>query len=267
MIAVSPLLLLRDKATSIGKPLGYPDEEATSVSHERGESATAMVSTEPAQERSKERSPEASAKRSAKVFPEHSPEGSSGIHHGHSHEDSPASSGGGLLRRSTGRCTGVSPELLPERSAEIPPSPAVAEGNMSSPSVGSVPSAGGAGQPTVGYFESTIKTFESSVGYFLEKIGSNVSEAPTKDLVASKTTASGSTSANQSTAGAATMVGNGEESAEEDTFGPTSDKVVKMFAIGLGSGFLAGVFGVGGGVVTVPALSLATDLGHKQVRG
>ena len=42
-------------------------------------------------------------------------------------------------------------------------------------------------------------------------------------------------------------------------------KLPKMFTIGLGSGFLAGVFGVGGGVVTVPAISLATDLGHKEV--
>lgn len=49
--------------------------------------------------------------------------------------------------------------------------------------------------------------------------------------------------------------------------GPSSSglkKVLKMFAIGLGSGFLAGVFGVGGGVVTVPAISLATDLSHKE---
>lgn len=43
------------------------------------------------------------------------------------------------------------------------------------------------------------------------------------------------------------------------------EKLPRMFAIGIGSGFLAGVFGVGGGVVTVPAISLATDLGHKEV--
>ncbi|CAM9222789.1 unnamed protein product, partial [Pylaiella littoralis] len=48
---------------------------------------------------------------------------------------------------------------------------------------------------------------------------------------------------------------------------PGSGKVVKMFAIGAGSGFLAGVFGVGGGILTVPAISLATDLGHKEVLG
>ena len=39
-----------------------------------------------------------------------------------------------------------------------------------------------------------------------------------------------------------------------------------MFAIGAGSGFLAGIFGVGGGILTVPSISLATDLGHKEVR-
>lgn len=48
--------------------------------------------------------------------------------------------------------------------------------------------------------------------------------------------------------------------------GMGSEKVGKMFAIGAGSGFLAGVFGVGGGILTVPSVSLATDLGHKEVR-
>ena len=62
------------------------------------------------------------------------------------------------------------------------------------------------------------------------------------------------------------MVGGVHEGQDGGMVGPTSGKkVVRMFAIGLGSGFLAGVFGVGGGVVTVPALSLATDLGHKEV--
>ena len=37
--------------------------------------------------------------------------------------------------------------------------------------------------------------------------------------------------------------------------------------IGLGSGFLAGLFGVGGGAVVVPALSVATDLSHYQALG
>ena len=37
--------------------------------------------------------------------------------------------------------------------------------------------------------------------------------------------------------------------------------------IGLGSGFLAGLFGVGGGAVVVPALALCTDLDHYQALG
>lgn len=37
--------------------------------------------------------------------------------------------------------------------------------------------------------------------------------------------------------------------------------------IGLGSGFLAGLFGVGGGAVVVPMLTLCTDLNHYQALG
>ena len=37
--------------------------------------------------------------------------------------------------------------------------------------------------------------------------------------------------------------------------------------IGLGSGFLAGLFGVGGGAIVVPALTLATDMSHYQALG
>lgn len=37
--------------------------------------------------------------------------------------------------------------------------------------------------------------------------------------------------------------------------------------IGLGSGFLAGVFGVGGGVIVVPALAVATSMDHYQALG
>ncbi|CAM9461150.1 unnamed protein product [Scytosiphon promiscuus] len=47
----------------------------------------------------------------------------------------------------------------------------------------------------------------------------------------------------------------------------SGENVAKMFAIGAGSGFLAGVFGVGGGILTVPSISLATDLSHKEVLG
>ena len=70
----------------------------------------------------------------------------------------------------------------------------------------------------------------------------------------------------QTTAGVSATVTGGGRGSEEEMLGPTSVKMARMFAIGLGSGFLAGVFGVGGGVVTVPALSLATDLSHKEVR-
>ena len=37
--------------------------------------------------------------------------------------------------------------------------------------------------------------------------------------------------------------------------------------IGLGSGFLAGLFGVGGGAVVVPALTVFTDMNHYQALG
>jgi len=37
--------------------------------------------------------------------------------------------------------------------------------------------------------------------------------------------------------------------------------------IGIGSGFLAGLFGVGGGAIVVPALTLATDMSHYQALG
>ncbi|CAM9618716.1 unnamed protein product, partial [Phaeothamnion confervicola] len=42
---------------------------------------------------------------------------------------------------------------------------------------------------------------------------------------------------------------------------------VRMVFIGLGSGLLAGVFGVGGGVINIPAVALATDLSHLQCLG
>lgn len=37
--------------------------------------------------------------------------------------------------------------------------------------------------------------------------------------------------------------------------------------IGLGSGFMAGLFGVGGGAIVVPALTLFTDMNHYQALG
>lgn len=45
------------------------------------------------------------------------------------------------------------------------------------------------------------------------------------------------------------------------------DKIVIPGMVGLGSGFISGTFGVGGGAVTVPALTIATDLTHYQALG
>jgi len=42
------------------------------------------------------------------------------------------------------------------------------------------------------------------------------------------------------------------------------ERLMAPAVIGLGSGFLAGLFGVGGGVIVVPALTLATDCTHYQ---
>lgn len=41
-------------------------------------------------------------------------------------------------------------------------------------------------------------------------------------------------------------------------------KLIPAGIIGIGSGFLAGLFGVGGGTVVVPALTVTTDLSHYQ---
>ena len=44
-------------------------------------------------------------------------------------------------------------------------------------------------------------------------------------------------------------------------------RLVPPAMIGIGSGFLAGLFGVGGGAVVVPALTLFTDVDHYQALG
>lgn len=44
-------------------------------------------------------------------------------------------------------------------------------------------------------------------------------------------------------------------------------RLVPAGCIGLGSGFLAGLFGVGGGAIVVPALTLTTDMTHYQALG
>jgi len=45
------------------------------------------------------------------------------------------------------------------------------------------------------------------------------------------------------------------------------ERLIPPAMIGLGSGFLAGLFGVGGGAVVVPALTLFTDVNHYQALG
>jgi uncharacterized membrane protein YfcA len=45
---------------------------------------------------------------------------------------------------------------------------------------------------------------------------------------------------------------------------PALDRIVPSAMIGMVSGFLAGVFGVGGGVIVVPGLALALDCSHYQ---
>ena len=44
----------------------------------------------------------------------------------------------------------------------------------------------------------------------------------------------------------------------------TVGRLIAPCVIGLGSGFLAGLFGVGGGTIVVPALTVATDCTHYQ---
>jgi uncharacterized protein len=53
----------------------------------------------------------------------------------------------------------------------------------------------------------------------------------------------------------------------DEHFGSQSFDYTRLVApamIGIGSGFLSGLFGVGGGTVVVPALTLCTDLDHHQ---
>lgn len=48
---------------------------------------------------------------------------------------------------------------------------------------------------------------------------------------------------------------------------PLVRRVLAPASIGCCSGFLAGLFGVGGGAIVVPALTLATDMNHYQALG
>lgn len=64
-----------------------------------------------------------------------------------------------------------------------------------------------------------------------------------------------------------------EDASEEDSAADTmisSERFHRLLTsgtIGLTSGFLAGLFGVGGGAIVVPALTLSTDLSHYQALG
>uniref|UniRef100_A0A7S4VM12 Membrane transporter protein n=1 Tax=Ditylum brightwellii TaxID=49249 RepID=A0A7S4VM12_9STRA len=52
-----------------------------------------------------------------------------------------------------------------------------------------------------------------------------------------------------------------------DTERNRMERLLPASIIGLGSGFLAGLFGVGGGAIVVPALTLSTDMTHHQALG
>lgn len=54
---------------------------------------------------------------------------------------------------------------------------------------------------------------------------------------------------------------------EEQPSKPWQQRLLPPAMIGLCSGFLAGLFGVGGGAVVVPALTLCTDMNHYQALG
>ena len=54
-------------------------------------------------------------------------------------------------------------------------------------------------------------------------------------------------------------------SSDEATF--TWNQLIYPTVIGIGSGFLSGLFGVGGGTIVVPALTLLTDLTHHEALG
>lgn len=54
------------------------------------------------------------------------------------------------------------------------------------------------------------------------------------------------------------------ENPKETLDKPLIERVIAPAMIGIGSGFLAGLFGVGGGAVVVPALTVFTDMTHYQ---
>ena len=59
----------------------------------------------------------------------------------------------------------------------------------------------------------------------------------------------------------------GGEASSHETSDDTIHRLLISGAIGSCSGFLAGLFGVGGGAIVVPALTVATDMNHYQALG
>jgi uncharacterized membrane protein YfcA len=58
-----------------------------------------------------------------------------------------------------------------------------------------------------------------------------------------------------------------DKDTENTTNRPIPQRLIAPACIGCCSGFLAGLFGVGGGAIVVPALTLATDMNHYQALG
>ena len=71
----------------------------------------------------------------------------------------------------------------------------------------------------------------------------------------------------QSTKNGLNVLENTEMNADYSYYHQLIQRYAVPSAIGLGSGFLAGLFGVGGGAVVVPALTIATDMNHYQALG
>lgn len=69
----------------------------------------------------------------------------------------------------------------------------------------------------------------------------------------------------QSPAGESATVSQTKEQSIEDILSPSY--VLRLMSIGVGSGFLAGFFGVGGGAVTVPCLVMLMDFDYKTALG
>lgn len=62
-------------------------------------------------------------------------------------------------------------------------------------------------------------------------------------------------------------VGDNNGDAADGSSAAFVERILVPSVIGLASGFMAGLFGVGGGIVSVPALTVATDMTHHQALG